>query len=157
MCRAASHAAITHDLLLPSSLREFQTDLAGRLALHDQPGLEVKSLRERYGFTQEFLARALDLRRESISRIESGKVSLTLPMLQRFVRVVTLARGVREHLAYAEARGNLPDERHLDVLASSLRLEREVADEVVLASMMSYEKKRRDTLRALPTGAPRRL
>ena len=119
----------------------------------DQPGLEVKSLRERYGFTQDFLAGVLGLRRESVSRIESGRVALTLPILQRFTRVVTLARGVREHLAWAEARNNLPDERHLDTLAQSLRLDKAAADEVVLASMMSYERKRRETLRAV---GPRR-
>jgi hypothetical protein len=60
--------------------------------------------------------------------------------------VVTLARGVREHLAYAEARGNLPDERRLDMLAQSLRLDKEAADDVVLLSMMAYEKKRKDTI-----------
>lgn len=145
----ASTPAISHDLLLPSSLREFQVDLAGRLAMLDQPGPELRSLRERYGFTQDFLARVLGLRRESVSRLESGKVSLTLPMLQRFTRVVTLARGVREHLAWAETRGNLPDERHLDTLAQSLRLGKEAADEVVLASMMSYDRKKRETLRSV--------
>lgn len=145
--------AITHESLLPSALREFQTELAGRLALHDQPGQEVKNLREKYGFTQEFLATVLGLRRESLSRIESGRVSLTVPILQRFTRVITLARGVREHLAYAEARGNHPDERQLDALAQGLRLEKATADEVVLQSMMSYDKKRRDTLRALPPRA----
>jgi hypothetical protein len=61
-------------------------------------------------------------------------------------RVVTLARGVREHLAYAEARGNMPDERRLDMIAQSLRLEKDAADEVVLQSMISYEKKRKETI-----------
>lgn len=148
---------ISHELLLPSALREFQKELAGRLALLDQPGAEMKSLRERYGFTQEALAALLGLRRESLSRIESGRVALTLPILQRFSRIVTLARGVREHLAYAEARNNLPDERHLDTLATSLRLEKEAADEIVLASMMSYERKRREALRTLPRTLPGRL
>lgn len=127
-------------------MRGFQQELAGRLATLDQPGPEVKLLRERYGFTQDTLARLLGLRRESLSRIESGRVALTLPILQRFCRVVTLARGVREHLAYAEARSNRPDERRLDVLAQALRLEKDAADEVVLLSMMAYEKKRKETL-----------
>lgn len=117
----------------------------------------MQALREKYGFTQDQLAQLLDLRRESLSRIESGKVALTLPVLQRFARLVTLARGVREHLAYCEARGNLPDERHLDTIAMSLQVEKGAADEVVLASMMSYEKKRKETLRSLPASPMRRL
>lgn len=135
---------------MPSDLRAFQQELAGRLATLDQPGPEVKGLRERYGLTQDQLAKLLDLRRESLSRIESGRVALTLPILQRLVRVVTLARGVREHLAYAEARGNLPDERRLDMLAQSLRLEKDAADEVVLLSTMAYDRKRKEALRTLP-------
>ena len=162
LCLTASHSG-THDSLLPSALREFQTDLAGRLALMEDPGAEMKALRERYGFTQDALAKLLGMRRESLSRVETGSVSLTLDLLQRFTRIVTLARGVREQLAFAEARGNLPDERMFDRLAQSLRLDKESADDVVLMSMMSYDKKRRETLRALPGGAsplspaPRRL
>ena len=117
----------------------------------------MQSLRERYGFTQEQLAALLGLRRESLSRIESGKVALTIPVLQRFSRVMTLARGVREHLAWAESRGYLPDERHLDVLGVALQVEKPSADEVVLVSMMAYDRKRRDTLRALPAGQRRSL
>jgi hypothetical protein len=70
--------------------------------------------------------------------------------------VVTLARGVREHLAWAESRGNLPDDRHLDTLAVALQLDRPTADDVVLASTMAYDRKRRDTLRSIPA-AGRRL
>ncbi|MFA5860246.1 MAG: helix-turn-helix domain-containing protein [Candidatus Thermoplasmatota archaeon] len=141
-----------HEFLLPSDLREFQVELAGRLVMHDEPGTEVKALREKYGFTQEFLSKLCDLRRESLSRIESGAVGLSLPFVQRFVRIMTLARGVREHLAYAESRGNAPDERHVDMLAMTLRIEPEAREEIVLASMVSYERKRREALRALPAG-----
>jgi transcriptional regulator with XRE-family HTH domain len=111
----------------------------------------MQALREKHGFTQEQLAALLDLRRESLSRIEGGKVALTLPILQRFSRVVTLARGVREHLAWADARGNLPDERHLDTLAVALHLDKSAADEVVLVATMAYERKKREALRTLPS------
>lgn len=121
----------------------------------EDPGAEMQALRERHGFTQEQLAALLDLRRESLSRIEGGKVALTLPILRRFTRIITLARGVREHLAWAEARGNIPDERHLDDIAQGLMLDKATADEVVLSSMMAYERKRKEALRALP--GPRRL
>lgn len=117
----------------------------------------MQTLREKYGFTQEQLAALLDLRRESLSRIESGRVSLTLPILQRFTRIVTLARAVREHLAWADARNNLPDERQLDTLAQSLQLDKPSADDVVLISTMAYDRKKRETLRSLPAPGPRRL
>ena len=117
----------------------------------------MQSLREKHGFTQEQLAALLDLRRESLSRIESGRVALTLPILQRFSRVVTLARGVREHLAWAESRGNLPDERHLDTMAVALQLDKASADEVVLVATMAYDRKRKEALRSIPGLARRSL
>lgn len=109
----------------------------------------MQALREKHGFTQEQLAGLLDLRRESLSRIEGGKVALTLPILQRFTRLVTLARGVREHLAYADSRNNLPDERFFEVIAQALHVEKEAADEVVLAATMAYDRKKRETLRGM--------
>jgi DNA-binding XRE family transcriptional regulator len=149
--RPGVRAVTTHEALLPSALREFQTELAGRLVLLDEPGIEVKALREKYGFTQEFLARLVDLRRESLSRIESNAVGLSIEFVRAFSRVITMARGVREQIAYAEARGNNPDERYFDMLAMHLRLEAEAKEEIVLASMVSYEKKRREALRGLPS------
>ena len=123
-----------------------------RLVLHDAPGDEVKSLRERYGFTQEFLARLVGLRRESLSRIESNAVGLSIDFVRAFARVMTLAKGVREHLAYAEARGNVPDERHIEMLAMTLRVEPVAKEDIVLASMVSYERKRRETLAGVNKG-----
>jgi DNA-binding XRE family transcriptional regulator len=154
LTRRAVAAPTTHEALLPSALREFQTELAGRLVLLDEPGHEVKQLREKYGFTQDFLARLVDLRRESLSRIESNSVGLSIEFVRAFTRVITMARGVREHLAWAEARGNAPDERSLDMLARHLRIDPAVKEELVLASMVSYEKKRREALGGLTRRKP---
>jgi transcriptional regulator with XRE-family HTH domain len=141
-----------HEALLPSTLREFQTELAGRLVLHDAPGDDVKTLRERFGFTQEFLAGLVGLRRESLSRIESNAVGLSIDFVKAYARVMTFAKGVREHLAYAEARGNTPDERHFEMLAMTLRIEPDAKEEIVLASMVSYERKRREALATMNKG-----
>ncbi len=132
---------------LPANLRDFQLEVAGRLVLADSPGGEIKALRERYGFTQDWLSHHLGLRRESLSRIEGGRVQLGVPFIQRFTKIVALAKGVREHLASVEVRGGVADENFLAMVASSLRLEKEIADDVVLVSMINYEQKRRQTLR----------
>jgi DNA-binding XRE family transcriptional regulator len=140
---------------LPSNLRDFHVELAGRLVIADAPGREVKSLRERYGFTQDALAPLLGMRRESLSRIESGHVNPSLSFVQRFTRIITLSKGVREHLAYVEARDNPVDEGFLGMLAVSLRLDKETADEVILTSELSYAAKRRQALRKLGSGGSR--
>lgn len=136
-------------MVLPADLRTYAVDLAGRLVLAENPGEEVRALRTRYGFTQAWVSDQVDLRRESLSRIESGHVNLSLAFLQRFVRVMTLARAVREHLAQGEVRRRDPDEVYLSRLASDLRLPKAVGDEVIVASMVSYQRKRRTALRGL--------
>lgn len=142
-------------MVLPAPLAEHQVELAGRLVTTDSPGQIVKELRERYGFTQEWLAGLLDMRRESLSRVESGRVNLSLPFVQRFTKIMVLARGVREHLASLESRHApptampAPDGHYLEMLSVGLRLDRRIADEVILASMLAYEQKRRDALRQI--------
>ncbi|HVL48549.1 MAG TPA: helix-turn-helix transcriptional regulator [Candidatus Thermoplasmatota archaeon] len=146
--------------MLPTRLAEFQTDLAGRLVLADQPGLEVRNLRDRYGFKQEWLAERLGLRRESLSRIESGHVAPSVGFIQRFTRVMTLARGVREHLASLEMR-NAPRaapgaaEAEMDALGLALRLDPETAGEIIARATESYEEKRKAAVESLraPAGA----
>lgn len=143
---------------LPATLREFQFELAGKLALSDDPGAEIKAVRERYGFTQEWLSQHLGIRRESLSRIEGGHVQISVPFIQLYSRIVTLAKGVREHLASVESRRGIPDETFLAMVASSLRLDRDIADDVVLVSMINYEHKRRQAVRDLRrAGKPTRL
>lgn len=134
---------------VPSNLREFQVTLAGRLVVLDSPGQEVKTLRERYGFTQDELANLLGMRRESLSRVESGHVSLSLNFIQRFTKIITLARGVREHLAFVEARDNPVDNAYLSMLAAGLRLDKDTADEVILASEINYARKKKSALSSL--------
>ena len=143
---------------LPAGLGEFSRDLAARLVLLDEPGPEVKRLRERFGFTQEALAPLLDLTRESLSRIESGHMTPTRAFIQRYTRLMTLAKGARDHAAYMEARDAAPDPRHLAHLATYLRVEPKIAEEVAAAAMASYERKKQETLaglRPLPTKSAR--
>ena len=49
----------------------------------EQLGLKIKSLREKFGFTQEFVAKKLDLNRQAVIAMETGK---------RFVQSVELAK-----------------------------------------------------------------
>lgn len=133
-------------MYLPEDLEEFRTELAGQLILEDEPGDRVKQLRNRFGFTQKWLAEALDMRRESLSRVESGHVDVSPRFVREFTRVMTLARGVREHAAEAEVRETGPDERKLARWAKSLGFNGEIADEIILQSMINYGKKREEAV-----------
>lgn len=134
---------------VPEGVRENHIRVAGQLTVAEEPGRVVRALRERYGFTQEALAGLLRMRRESLSRIEGGKVAPSTGFIQRLAGIMALTQAVREHLAEQDARAQGPDDLYLARLALALRIGPEVADEVILAAMMAYEQKKRGVLRIL--------
>lgn len=135
--------------LLPESVRAFAVEEAGRLLLADRPGPGIRRLRDRFGLTQKELAGCLDLRRETMSRIESGRQSPSADVLRDLVRIFTLAHAAREHVAEAEARDRAVDHGHLARVANGLRLSGEVADTIVVRAVQNYGGKRRAVLEDL--------
>jgi len=133
---------------VPEAVVENHIRIAGQLAVAEEPGPVVRALRERFGFTQETLANLLRMRRESLSRIEGGRVQPSATFIQRLAAAMALTQAVREHLAECEARGVRPDEAYLQRVAAAVRL-RDVADEVILAATMAYEQKKRGLLKSL--------
>ncbi len=77
-------------------------EIGGRVVASPEPGKYLKKLREDAGITQKELARLLELRRESISRIENGTITPTLSYVRRFARVIAALKIVRELLAQEE-------------------------------------------------------
>lgn len=134
---------------MPEAVLEGHIRIAGELAVSEEPGRVVRGLRDRFGFTQEQLATLLRMRRESLSRIEGGKVAPSTGFIQRLASIMTLTQAVREHQAESEARGARPDNVYLQRVATALRLQPELAEEVMLAAMMAYEQKKRGVLRIL--------
>lgn len=134
---------------VPEEILERHIRTAGQLAVAEEPGRVVRALRDRFGFTQEALAGLLRMRRESLSRIEGGKVAPSTGFIQRLASIMALTQAVREHLAECEARGHGPDELYFQRVALALRLPPEVSEETILASMMAYEQKKRGVLSIL--------
>jgi transcriptional regulator with XRE-family HTH domain len=134
---------------VPETILESHIRIAGQLTVSEEPGRVVRALRERYGFTQEALAGLLRMRRESLSRIEGGRVAPSTGFIQRLASIMALTQAVREHLAECDIRGVQPDQGYLARVGQAVRLQREVADEVVLAAEMAYEQKKRGVLKIL--------
>ncbi|HEV8361824.1 MAG TPA: helix-turn-helix transcriptional regulator [Candidatus Thermoplasmatota archaeon] len=134
---------------VPEAVLDNQIRIAGQLAVSADPGPVARALRERAGFTQEELATLLRMRRESLSRIEGGKVAPSTGFIQRLASIMALSHAAREHLAECDARGAAVDDAYLQRLAAALRLDRVVADEAILAAMMAYEHKKRGLLKVL--------
>ncbi|NOZ76457.1 MAG: helix-turn-helix transcriptional regulator [Euryarchaeota archaeon] len=76
----------------------------GRLVSADNPSQEIKLRRKALGITQEELGNLLDLRRETISRIENGSIKPTFDFVIRFSRTLAAAKVIRELKALSEVK-----------------------------------------------------
>ena len=82
-------------LYTPEWLASFERDIAGEVVLSHEPGDVIRKYRMRYGISQEELGIIMDLRRESISRIENGSVTPTFDFVRGFIATVAIVEAIR--------------------------------------------------------------
>lgn len=82
-------------LYTPEWLAAFEREIAGEIVLSHEPGDVIRVYRMRYGMSQEELGGMMDLRRESISRIENGSVTPTFDFVRGFIMTVAVIEAIR--------------------------------------------------------------
>ena len=82
-------------LYTPEWLASFERDIAGEVVLSHEPGDVIRKYRMRYGISQEELGIIMNLRRESISRIENGSVTPTFDFVRGFITTVAIVEAIR--------------------------------------------------------------
>ena len=82
-------------LYTPEWLASFERDIAGEIVLSHDPGDIIRKYRIRYGISQEELGIIMNLRRESISRIENGSVTPTFDFVRGFITTVAIVEAIR--------------------------------------------------------------
>lgn len=118
-------------------LVSFQKEIAGALFLHPDTGEVICEYRKRYGMSQEEFGELMELRRESISRIETGSVTPTFDFARKFINAMALIEAIRvERAQHKEI-----DVYFLDNLAKELGFSREKLTFMVKVAVESYDKK----------------
>lgn len=138
--------ALRQERHMPEGLAADAARLAGEIVISDAPGQRVRDARTGCGFTQTDLAPHLDVRRETLSRIERGRATPTLDVVSRFARTVTLARHVRSEAARLETRAQDPDPRTFRAAGRRLDLGPDRADAIAREALEAYDAKRRQLL-----------
>lgn len=124
-------------LYTPGWLISFEKDIAGELLLSTNSGDVVREYRKRYGISQEELGRLMDLRRESISRIENGSVTPTFDFAKLFIKTMALIEAIRvERAQHKEV-----DIHFLENVAKESGLNRDKLPFMVKLAVESYDKK----------------
>jgi transcriptional regulator with XRE-family HTH domain len=124
-------------LYTPEWLVSFEKEAASEIILNHDTGEVIREYRTRYSMSQEQLGVLMDLRRESISRIENGSVTPTLGFIKKFINAVSLIEAIRvERAQHKEI-----DVHFLENLAKELGFSREELTGILKVAVESYDKK----------------
>ncbi len=130
---------LTPKLLLytPDWLVSFEKDVAVDVILDDDPGKVIQEYRKRYGISQEEMGELMNLRRESISRIENGSVTPTFEFVKTFIGTVALIEAIRVQ----RAQNKEIDVYYLENIAKESGLSLEKLPLMLKIAVESYDKK----------------
>ncbi|HEX7627567.1 MAG TPA: helix-turn-helix transcriptional regulator [Candidatus Methanoperedens sp.] len=124
-------------LYTPEWLLLFQKEIAGALFLAQDTGEVICQNRKRYDMSQEDFGELMNLRRESISRIETGSVTPTFDFAKKFINAMALIEAIRvERAQHKEI-----DVYFLENLAKELGFDREKLEFMLKVAVESYDKK----------------
>ena len=124
-------------LYTPEWLVSFQKEIAGALFLTQDTGEVICGYRKRYGMSQEEMGELMELRRESISRIENGSVTPTFDFAKNFINAMSLIEAIRvERAQHKEI-----DVYFIENLAKELGFNREKLTFMLKVAVESYDKK----------------
>lgn len=124
-------------LYIPEWLVSFQKEIAGAIFLTQDTGDVICKYRTRYEMSQQVLGELMGLRRESISRIETGSVTPTFDFARKFINAAALIEAIRvERAQHKEI-----DVYFLENLAKELGFNREKLTFMLKVAVESYDKK----------------
>ena len=81
----------------PEWIQEMADRIAGEVVNSPDRGPRIQAYRSKNHLTQDELSHIMRLRRESISRIEHGRVTPTMAFVHRFAGVMALMEAVKEY------------------------------------------------------------
>ncbi len=81
---------------------KYLQELGGRLIYSENPSEDIRRTRMTVGATQEEVSRLMNLRRETISRIENGFIKPTFVFVKKFTRFMAATKVIRDMNALEE-------------------------------------------------------
>ena len=124
-------------LYTPDWLISFEKDVAVDVILDNDSGKVMREYRKRYGISQEEMGELMNLRRESISRIENGSVTPTFGFVKTFIRTMALIEAIRVE----RAQNKEIDVHLLENIAKESDLSLEKLPFMLKIAVESYDKK----------------
>jgi len=129
----------------PEWMLEKAKVVSGEIVNSEDRGAVIQAYRNAMDLTQEELSHIMRLRRETISRIEHGKVTPTLTFIHTFSGVATLMEAVKSYRSMNRAVEYL----YFIRIGAELGVPNDYVLSIVDTALKNYENKRRKAIRFL--------
>ncbi len=129
--------------IVENHFKDYIRELSLKIFLSKNIGLELKNIRRQLGLTQKDVAEFMNLRRETISRIENGGINPTFDYIKRFVIFIALVKIFRDISALEEMGVYLSP----NVLRVSFNISIADLEKASELGMKTYQKHREKTIK----------
>lgn len=129
----------------PEWIQNLANQIAGDIVNSPDRGRLIQSYRGKMHLTQEEVSQIMGLRRETISRIENGKVTPTLTFLHVFSGIMALMEAVKTYRS--QNRGI--EYPYFSRIGAELGVPPERIASIIDLSIHSFDEKRRKAIRSL--------
>jgi DNA-binding XRE family transcriptional regulator len=129
----------------PEWIQEMANRIAGEVVNATDRGPCIQAFRNKNHLTQDELSHIMRLRRESISRIEHGRVTPTLAFVHRFSGVMALMEAVK---AYRSQNKSI-EYPYFSRIGLELGVPADSIATIIDLALQSYEQKRKKAIRSL--------
>jgi transcriptional regulator with XRE-family HTH domain len=128
----------------------YMKEIGSSILFSLQPGDTIKEVRKGIEISQEDLSRLLRLRRETISRIETGSINPTSAVIRRFSKIASIIKVFRDLNALKDAQ---PSESQVPFNSTFIRthfsISAEELGDLIRIGNSSYTKTKKKVLRRI--------
>jgi len=131
------------------SFRTYLRDIGAKILFSPAPGETIKETRRSLETSQEEMARLLGIRRETLSRIETGSISPTATFIRRFSRFASAIKVFRDLNALRDAGRAWKMPMGSSFLRAHFSLTPQELDELMRIGNKGYSKTKKKVLRRM--------
>ncbi len=138
---------------MPSVEKNFEgymKDVGATILFSSNPGGTIKEVRKSMEVSQDDLAQLMSLRRETISRIETGSISPTAAFIKRFSKYASIIKVFRELNARKDAeKKSVGALLNPTFMRTHFSLSKGELDSLIAIGQTSYSKTKKKVLRRI--------
>ncbi len=133
-----------------ANIEGYMKDIGATILFSPNPGRTIKEVRKSMEVSQDDLAQLMSLRRETISRIETGSINPTAAFIKRFSKYASIIKVFRELNARKDAgKKSIGALLNSTFMRAHFSLSKGELDSLIAIGHTSYSKTKKKVLRRI--------